>query len=88
MKSGYSSSQTKPLFHIPGDEYKSLKELWFKSLNCENYTITPQPCVCIAHFEELYIVRHRKRQRLIPYRNNPIPSIIPGIEFAIDSVFI
>ena len=39
--SGYSSSQTKPLFHIPGDEYKSLKQLWVKFLNRENYTITP-----------------------------------------------
>ena len=59
-KSGYSSSQIKPLFHIPGDEYKSLKELWVKFLNRENYTITTQTCICIDHFEEKYIVRNPK----------------------------
>ena len=76
---GYSSNQSKPLFHFPNDNHKTLQDLWVKFLNRENYIITPQSCVCIDHFEEKYIIQHPKRQRLIPYRNNPIPTINPDV---------
>ena len=75
--SGYLSSQTRPLFHFPNDQHKALQEMWIKFLNRKDYTVTPQSCICIDHFEEKFVVRHDKRQRLVPFPQNPIPTIHP-----------
>ena len=45
-----------------------------KFLNRADYSLTPQSCICIEHFEDKYIVHHSNRQRL-NYSLAPIPTI-------------
>ena len=46
-------------------------------LNRRDYTLTPQSCICIEHFDDKYIVHHSNRQRL-NYSLAPIPTIHPS----------
>ena len=76
-KSGYLNGPTSPRFRFPSTSLYELRAKWILFLNRPDYEITVNSRVCADHFEAQYIKVNETRTRLVPFSQNPIPTIHP-----------
>jgi len=74
-KTGYDSTESKNVstFSFPLDN-PDLIQKWIKFVNRTEWTPTKHSVLCIKHFEEMYIVRGKKKN-LLNWKMNPFPTI-------------
>ena len=76
-KSGYQNGSTSPRFRFPSTSLFELRAKWISFLNRPDYEITGNSRICADHFEAQYIKINETRTRLVPFSQNPIPTIHP-----------
>ena len=76
-KSGYLNGPTSPRFRFPSTSLFELRAKWILFLNRPDYEITANSRICADHFEAQYIKVNESRTRLVPFSQDPIPTIHP-----------
>ena len=75
-KSGYVNGPTSTRFRFP-PSFHELRVKWILFLNRPDYEITANSRICADHFEAQYVKVNETRNRLVPFNQNPIPTIHP-----------
>ena len=76
-KSGYVNGPTSTRFRFPPPSFHELRVKWILFLNRPDYEITANSRICADHFEAQYVKVNETRNRLVPFNQNPIPTIHP-----------
>ena len=74
-KSGYVNGPTSTRFRFPPPSFHELRVKWILFLNRPDYEITANSRICADHFEAQYVKVNETRNRLVPFNQNPIPTI-------------
>ena len=58
----YSDGQKRSVFYFPKDE--ELRSKWIRFVNRINWSPGRHSVICVSHFEEKFIQRHKKKTML------------------------